>query len=948
MRRLQIKFPSQIRISGWDFGSSARAMNQAGGKDSLMTYESVPTQADLVKVTKSTTERKTMSTKTSIKRIALIAVSALGFGMMTAVAPASAAEATVATEVTAVTIATSTTGRVNNSVTSSLSITTASTVEAGDNISLRARFDSKPAASTTAKVAFNNTGLALKLADETDVTGETGTFTAADAAGNELLPAKYVVVDANEALGDQAHVVGRIGFVPDVVGTYVVRVWHDADGDGLVGATEVTDTETFTVAAAPTTVTVTNISGASPAADGYGTLFKVALTNASGATGLASNETLTLDPDAAAEVKYVNGIDVGTGLGAAYTLSASDFTGGIAWIGVRGTVGTSTITFAGAGGDVASLTGSFTSTFKTVDDSWTGTWSTGTSGTDGFHVYGATIGSATEDDGTGNDITVPLGSSTMTWTLTSTAGLAAAAYTSATVTDSDGRVTGSYVQGITGLKYDVAVTNSGTADAGTGSFSVTLNAVAVDNSYTVVTAGGTAWDGEIVADTIDMDGGSVTATPSTISAATGTTLNFNVASLDQFGRALVNGTVTMSVSGRNVTTASTQVTKVTDGSGYASFSLTDAPAAGVTATTDTVTFTALDQNGQNLDGTASITWGAVTVGTVTILGGNNTTTGVAASTTQYKDINAGNGAQLTTAPITATIKDASGNVLSGVPVTFTVSGTGAAILSTKATVYTAADGTAASSVYAWLAGSYTVTATAGGKTGTSVYAFRQSGAGEERKISATVSGAVVTAKVVDRYGNPVPSVTVYATKSGEGYFGTGTLRTSTTTDNLGEAQFVVTGGSATVTVSTLAWDAVEGTNPSGQTCAAAGKINCVVGTTAATAITAYVAGTSTTAEVGVGSSYADAGVSSASVEVTVSANTDSVDAANEATDAANAATDAANAAAEAADAATAAAQDAHAAVAALATQVASLIAGIKAQITTLTNLVIKIQKKVRA
>jgi len=78
------------------------------------------------------------------------------------------------------------------------------------------------------------------------------------------------------------------------------------------------------------------------------------------------------------------------------------------------------------------------------------------------------------------------------------------------------------------------------------------------------------------------------------------------------------------------------------------------------------------------------------------------------------------------------------------------------------------------------------------------------------------------------------------------------------------------------------------------------------------------------------------------------ANSDAIDAANEATDAANAATDAANAAAEAADAATAAAQDAQAAVAELATKVASLIAGIKAQITTLTNLVIKIQKKVRA
>jgi hypothetical protein len=73
-----------------------------------------------------------------------------------------------------------------------------------------------------------------------------------------------------------------------------------------------------------------------------------------------------------------------------------------------------------------------------------------------------------------------------------------------------------------------------------------------------------------------------------------------------------------------------------------------------------------------------------------------------------------------------------------------------------------------------------------------------------------------------------------------------------------------------------------------------------------------------------------------------------VDAAAEATDAANAATDAANAAAEAADAATAAAQDAADAVAALSTQVSEMIGALKKQITALTNLVIKIQKKVKA
>jgi hypothetical protein len=79
------------------------------------------------------------------------------------------------------------------------------------------------------------------------------------------------------------------------------------------------------------------------------------------------------------------------------------------------------------------------------------------------------------------------------------------------------------------------------------------------------------------------------------------------------------------------------------------------------------------------------------------------------------------------------------------------------------------------------------------------------------------------------------------------------------------------------------------------------------------------------------------------------------DAAAEAIDAANAATDAANAAAEAADAATAAAQDAADAVAALSVQVTEQIAELKAQnialrkqLIALTNLIIKIQKKVKA
>ena len=91
------------------------------------------------------------------------------------------------------------------------------------------------------------------------------------------------------------------------------------------------------------------------------------------------------------------------------------------------------------------------------------------------------------------------------------------------------------------------------------------------------------------------------------------------------------------------------------------------------------------------------------------------------------------------------------------------------------------------------------------------------------------------------------------------------------------------------------------------------------------------------------------------VNAALDAATAATDAATEAYDAATAATDAANEAAAAADAATAAAQDAADAVAALSVQVTEQIAELKAQnaalrkqITALTNLIIKIQKKVKA
>jgi len=95
-----------------------------------------------------------------------------------------------------------------------------------------------------------------------------------------------------------------------------------------------------------------------------------------------------------------------------------------------------------------------------------------------------------------------------------------------------------------------------------------------------------------------------------------------------------------------------------------------------------------------------------------------------------------------------------------------------------------------------------------------------------------------------------------------------------------------------------------------------------------------------------GSSLPVAGqvVVSASAKVTNKA----ADAAKDAAKAADAAVLAAEAATKAADAATLKAQEAVTAVATLSAQVASLIASLKKQLTSLTALVVKIQKKVRA
>jgi hypothetical protein len=87
MNTSRFKFPRRVRIHGGECGAVARALHHEAKSLSLPAVEE--------NVFFTTNERKSMSTKTTLKRIALVAVSALGLGLFAAVSPASAASGDV-------------------------------------------------------------------------------------------------------------------------------------------------------------------------------------------------------------------------------------------------------------------------------------------------------------------------------------------------------------------------------------------------------------------------------------------------------------------------------------------------------------------------------------------------------------------------------------------------------------------------------------------------------------------------------------------------------------------------------------------------------------------------------------------------------------------------------------------------------------------------------------
>jgi hypothetical protein len=838
-----------------------------------------------------------MSTKTTIKRIALVAVSALGFGMLSVV-PSSAAG--VSADIDSISVS-GISPRIGEtaSITAVIVDNAAALVDGTDDVVLGAKFladGGKPVASSS------TLGIAV---------GGTSASAGSDSATIQLDSAQDVRFSgcSTAVLCSNVSLRNAVTFTPDVAGTYKVQVWVDSTADGAFNAGEKSATISLTTAGKPSTVVVEKLSPGNPAITSTnvtkGALYRVSVKDAAGnQTRLTADEALSLT----SSISTTTFVGAASGASAITSLGNTDIQGdGYYYFRAVSTAtadSSPVITVTATGGEIASGTSaSISTTFKLIDEA--ATLSTISDGT-ATNTYG--LASTLADDAF--DV-ARLSSVSLI-----AVGDTAAEVFGAQITDTKGDLSGYY-----GAVYSTTATSAATTYKTTFSFGgATL-------------AGGHTWSADILEDSTvqtlsatakKRDFTTTTVTPDSVRAAKAGKLTFTGTSVDQFGEAIAGASVTWSVSGSN-TVASTAT--VSDANGYTTFSYTPAVSG-----TDTVA-------ASNATSVTVTVVDSLAIGSVLLTTPHTDSLGVTETVKTYTDIDASAaGAQNTVAAVVATVKDANAVALAGVPVTFKVSGTGAAVLSTTQTVYTNTLGKATADVYGWVAGTYTVTATAGDKSDDAPVNFAQRTDTEARTISATASGSLVTATVKDRYGNGVYNVRVYATRTGAGNFA-GTSKTDGYTDENGQVEFVVSGGSAEVTVK------VGSSIDYGQTDALKGLVSSV---TATDVFDPSVAGTALEAEEGVGASFDAAGVNSATVSVDATGTSDAIDAANEATDAANAATDAANAAAEAADAATAAAQDAQAAVAALATQVASLIAGIKAQITTLTNLVIKIQKKVKA
>jgi len=318
----------------------------------------------------------------------------------------------------------------------------------------------------------------------------------------------------------------------------------------------------------------------------------------------------------------------------------------------------------------------------------------------------------------------------------------ATAQLSTTVKDTSGNV-------LTGM---IVTWSSSNTNVATVSSSGLVTALAAGNATITATAGGVSATASVAVQSLPVPVASVSMSPSSASMVPGDTVTITATPRDSTGTALGGRTITWSSSNTSVAKVSSSglVTAVAVGSatisatsegktGNAGITVSAAPVASVSVSphsasvvtngTVQLSVTLRDANGNVLTG-RTIVWSSSDSGTATV-NGSGLVTGATPGTAEIYAVSEGHSDSSTvtvTAPavasvsvspnsatlrvsntsqLSATVRDASGNVLTGHTVTWSSSATAAATVSASGLVTAVAPGSA------------TITATSDGKSGTS-------------------------------------------------------------------------------------------------------------------------------------------------------------------------------------------------------------------------------------
>jgi hypothetical protein len=257
-----------------------------------------------------------MSTKTTFKRVALVAVAALGFGVLTSVAPASAAVVAA----TGVSAGTAGPTRVGQPTTVRFSITHAAAAAGTDTMTVTATLTSKPDLSTGTVLDLNAGNASSATTTRLGNTFANGTF-ASDPAASATVSTGVMAVATTTATTNYVDVV----VTPDVAGAYTFIL---SVGNSTYVAGDKNASATITTAGAPATAAISVVGSTIAAGSSVGSILKIVLKDAAGVvTKPNAFESIDLTVSTGDAVFVTGGLKT-------LSLGASSFAGGTAFTNI--------------------------------------------------------------------------------------------------------------------------------------------------------------------------------------------------------------------------------------------------------------------------------------------------------------------------------------------------------------------------------------------------------------------------------------------------------------------------------------------------------------------------------------------------------------------------------------------------------------------------------------